>query len=235
MCVLTVTFKPNQENYYYIDLKDKDGNVIDRVGFLDAKLEKSAISKILQYLISKRKEQKKIMKDKSKTELERFLADLFQQAYKLGANGLYGLLGSEHSIISNKKIAHCVTTVGQYQVKNLGDFCKSKGCDLIAGDTDSVMININYVTKDVIKRFYPKFINYQTVDNVEGYKQTLLEFYEQLVIESFKEATVLCEEYNTLNHIGDYPKINLCVEKALGFTGFFSKKHYIGQKFKSGT
>ncbi|KAI9698598.1 MAG: DNA-directed DNA polymerase alpha catalytic subunit pol1 [Bogoriella megaspora] len=101
------------------------------------------LPKLIATLVSRRREVKKLMKDKSATPDQLATWDIKQMALKLTANSMYGCLGYTKSRFYARPLAVLTTFKGREILRSTKDLVESTQLRVIYGDTDSVMINTN--------------------------------------------------------------------------------------------
>lgn len=99
--------------------------------------------RLIEKLVSKRREVKKLMKSPSATPDELATWDIKQLALKLTANSMYGCLGYTKSRFYARPLAMLTTYKGREILRRTKDMAEEKHLRVIYGDTDSVMINTN--------------------------------------------------------------------------------------------
>jgi DNA polymerase alpha subunit A len=105
---------------------------------------KGILPRLIRTLVSRRREVKKLMKDKNATEEQRATWDVKQQALKLTANSMYGCLGYTKSRFYARPLAALTTSKGREILQSTKDLAESThALRVIYGDTDSVMVNTN--------------------------------------------------------------------------------------------
>jgi DNA polymerase alpha subunit A len=105
---------------------------------------KGILPRLIRTLVSRRREVKKLMKDKSASEEQRATWDVKQQALKLTANSMYGCLGYTKSRFYARPLAALTTSKGREILQSTKDLAESThALRVIYGDTDSVMVNTN--------------------------------------------------------------------------------------------
>ncbi|KAG7193441.1 DNA-directed DNA polymerase alpha catalytic subunit pol1 [Scheffersomyces spartinae] len=104
-------------------------------------LNMGVLPKLLNSLVSRRREVKKLLKAPSLTNFERAQFDIKQQALKLTANSMYGCLGYVNSRFYAKPLAMLVTNKGREILMDTRQLAESNGLRVVYGDTDSVMID----------------------------------------------------------------------------------------------
>ncbi|KAI9686890.1 MAG: DNA-directed DNA polymerase alpha catalytic subunit pol1 [Bathelium mastoideum] len=101
------------------------------------------LPKLIATLVSRRREVKKLMKDKTATPDQLATWDIKQMALKLTANSMYGCLGYTRSRFYARPLAVLTTFKGREILRSTKDLAESTQLRVIYGDTDSVMINTN--------------------------------------------------------------------------------------------
>ncbi|EHY60019.1 DNA-directed DNA polymerase alpha catalytic subunit pol1 [Exophiala dermatitidis] len=101
------------------------------------------LPKLISTLVKRRREVKKLMKDKRATAEDLALWDTKQLALKLTANSMYGCLGYTQSRFYARPLAMLVTFKGREILRSTKELAESNQLQVIYGDTDSVMINTN--------------------------------------------------------------------------------------------
>jgi DNA polymerase elongation subunit (family B) len=197
--------------------KFPDGKKVVRfVQSRDSVFVPGTIPQILQMLLSKRKETRKLAETEP-DEFQKALLDALQLAYKLTANSLYGQLGSGVFKVRCQELAACTTAYGRKQLMFASEVIlavygpgKDPRCDaeVIYGDTDSLFL-----------RFRPK-------DPVTGVRLTgkaALQAAKDLTVEAGKLVT----SYLKPPHDFEFDKIfrTFCL---------LSKKRYVGDMSEDG-
>jgi len=102
--------------------------------------KKDIIPTILKDLLQARGVAKKIRDTHPKGSFKYNVYDGLQNAYKVTANSLYGILGASTSPIRMREIAACTTATGRKLINFSAGFVKSnyKGSQITYGDTDSI-------------------------------------------------------------------------------------------------
>lgn len=108
---------------------------------LPSEASAGVLPKLLNALVSRRREVKKLLKDPKNTAVEKAQFDIKQQALKLTANSMYGCLGYVNSRFYAKPLAMLVTNKGREILMDTRQLAESIGLRVIYGDTDSVMID----------------------------------------------------------------------------------------------
>lgn len=132
ICFTTV----DRDNYN--DTKIEDG---DLPGVPERDSVPGVLPRLLNALVSRRREVKKLLKDPRNTQTERTQYDIKQQALKLTANSMYGCLGYVNSRFYAKPLAMLVTNKGREILMDTRQLAESIGLRVVYGDTDSVMID----------------------------------------------------------------------------------------------
>ncbi|CAI7595452.1 unnamed protein product [Penicillium bialowiezense] len=105
--------------------------------------EQGVLPRLIATLVGRRREVKKLMKDKRATPEQLALWDTKQLAFKLTANSMYGCLGYTQSRFYARPLAMLTTFKGREILRNTKELAESQQLRVIYGDTDSVMINTN--------------------------------------------------------------------------------------------
>lgn len=117
-------------------------------GFMFSKKKEGVCPRRMKYYMEKRLEVKAAMKDETDPDILMQL-DALQTAYKLCANGMYGLYASDTGDLSCKPAAWAITSWGQQYQKMVTDRILSEKQfaylqpEIVYGDTDSVFIKLN--------------------------------------------------------------------------------------------
>jgi DNA polymerase alpha subunit A len=101
------------------------------------------LPKLIATLVNRRREVKKLMKDKRAAPEQLALWDTKQMALKLTANSMYGCLGYTQSRFYARPLAMLTTFKGREILRSTKELAESNFLQVIYGDTDSVMINTN--------------------------------------------------------------------------------------------
>ena len=101
------------------------------------------LPKLIATLVSRRREVKKLMKDKRATPEQLATWDIKQLALKLTANSMYGCLGYTQSRFYARPLAMLTTFKGREILRSTKELAESNQLQVVYGDTDSVMINTN--------------------------------------------------------------------------------------------
>lgn len=101
------------------------------------------LPKLIATLVNRRREVKKLMKDKNATPEQLALWDTKQMALKLTANSMYGCLGYVQSRFYARPLAMLTTFKGRAILQSTKELAEENQLRVIYGDTDSVMINTN--------------------------------------------------------------------------------------------
>ena len=114
--------------------------------------EQGILPRLIATLVTRRREVKKLMKDKSATTDQLATWDIKQLALKLTANSMYGCLGYTRSRFYARPLAMLTTLKGREILRSTKELAEARLLQVIYGDTDSVMINTNMDNiKDAIK------------------------------------------------------------------------------------
>ncbi|PSK44014.1 hypothetical protein B9Z65_1731 [Elsinoe australis] len=105
---------------------------------------KGILPRLIRTLVSRRREVKKLMKDKNAAPDQLKTWNIKQEALKLTANSMYGCLGYTKSRFYARPLAMLTTSKGREILQSTRDLAESEhGLRVIYGDTDSVMVNTN--------------------------------------------------------------------------------------------
>lgn len=105
--------------------------------------EQGVLPRLIATLVNRRREVKKLMKDKRATPEQLAIWDTKQLALKLTANSMYGCLGYTQSRFYARPLAMLTTFKGREILRNTKELAESQQLRVIYGDTDSVIINTN--------------------------------------------------------------------------------------------
>lgn len=112
----------------------------------DRDSEAGVLPRLLNTLVLRRREVKKLLKSPSISASERAQYDIKQQALKLTANSMYGCLGYVNSRFYAKPLAMLVTNKGREILMDTRQLAELIGLRVVYGDTDSVMIDTGAAT-----------------------------------------------------------------------------------------
>ncbi|KAJ4993926.1 DNA polymerase [Stagonosporopsis vannaccii] len=115
----------------------------DKVPEVPTNQDQGILPRLIATLVSRRREVKKLMKDKSATADQLATWEIKQLALKLTANSMYGCLGYTKSRFYARPLAMLTTYKGREILRRTKDMAEEKMLRVIYGDTDSVMINTN--------------------------------------------------------------------------------------------
>lgn len=101
------------------------------------------LPKLIATLVNRRREVKKLMKDKHASPEQLAQWDNKQMALKLTANSMYGCLGYTQSRFYARPLAMLTTSKGREILQSTKQLAEDSQLQVIYGDTDSVMINTN--------------------------------------------------------------------------------------------
>ncbi|ANB14265.1 DNA-directed DNA polymerase alpha catalytic subunit POL1 [Sugiyamaella lignohabitans] len=107
----------------------------------DSTVERGILPRLIENLVTRRREVKRLIKSPDATEAEKAQWDIKQQALKLTANSMYGCLGSQNSRFYAQALAVLTTSRGREILSNTRRLMEDNGLKVIYGDTDSVMIS----------------------------------------------------------------------------------------------
>lgn len=115
----------------------------DKVPEVPDEQNQGILPRLIATLVTRRREVKKLMKDKSATPDQLATWDIKQMALKLTANSMYGCLGYTRSRFYARPLAMLTTYKGREILRSTKELAEEKQLQVIYGDTDSVMINTN--------------------------------------------------------------------------------------------
>jgi len=122
------------------------------------KRRRGFIPEVLEKLIERRMEIKKLMK-LEKDEKKRRMLDVEQQALKILANSTYGYFGFPRARWYSKECAETIAALGRKYIHKTIEKAKEYGFEVIYGDTDSVYLTRkDSKTKDEILSHAKKFL-----------------------------------------------------------------------------
>ncbi|EDK44463.1 DNA polymerase alpha catalytic subunit [Lodderomyces elongisporus NRRL YB-4239] len=107
----------------------------------DNDADAGVLPRLLNTLVTRRREVKKLLKDPKNTPFQNAQYDIKQQALKLTANSMYGCLGYVNSRFYAKPLAMLVTNKGREILMDTRQLAESNSLRVVYGDTDSVMID----------------------------------------------------------------------------------------------
>lgn len=113
----------------------------DELPKVPTKSAMGVLPKLLQQLVTRRREVKSLMKDPKLSAIEKAQLDIKQMALKVTANSMYGCLGYVNSRFYAKPLAMLVTNKGREILMDTRQLAESLGLTVVYGDTDSVMID----------------------------------------------------------------------------------------------
>ena len=106
--------------------------------------DKGILPRLIRTLVNRRREVKKLMKDRNATVEQLKTWDVKQLALKLTANSMYGCLGYTKSRFYARPLAALTTSKGREVLQSTKELAESQhALRVIYGDTDSVMVNTN--------------------------------------------------------------------------------------------
>lgn len=115
----------------------------ERVPEIPTEQELGILPRLISALVKRRREVKKLMKDKNATPDQIATWDIKQMALKLTANSMYGCLGYTRSRFYARPLAMLTTAKGREILRSTKELAESQMLRVVYGDTDSVMINTN--------------------------------------------------------------------------------------------
>ncbi len=115
------------------------GTIVSPIGvrFLDKSVRKGILPDILEDLMKRRDETKRLMRE-AKDEEERRYYNGLQNAIKILMNSFYGVFASSFYRFTNKNIGASITAFARENIKTVIKRLEEKGYKVIYSDTDSV-------------------------------------------------------------------------------------------------
>ncbi|MCJ1289454.1 DNA-directed DNA polymerase alpha catalytic subunit pol1 [Xylographa carneopallida] len=123
--------------------RSDQGDDEEKVPEVPSDQHQGVLPRLIATLVSRRREVKKLMKDKRATPEQLATWDIKQLALKLTANSMYGCLGYTQSRFYARPLAMLTTFKGREILRSTKELAESNQLQVIYGDTDSVMINTN--------------------------------------------------------------------------------------------
>ncbi len=121
---------------------NKKANIPESKGFFCQDV-KGFIPKHLEEIINTRKETKELMKKFKKDSEDYHLLNNEQYALKIIANASYGYLAYFGAKWYRLECGSAAASWGRYYINKVIEFSKKEGFEIIYGDTDSLMVNLN--------------------------------------------------------------------------------------------
>lgn len=117
--------------------------------FIKSQYKQGVLPMILRNLLSKRNEVKRKMKFYNSNSVEYLILNGQQLAVKVAANSIYGDCGAQKGKLFNIEIPSSVTAYGRQLLVKSKSVIEEKyeNCEIVYGDTDSVMVHIKNITK----------------------------------------------------------------------------------------
>ena len=161
------------------------------------------------------------LKAEYKEQADRY--DHIQYAQKIKLNSVYGCFGTPFSPIYDPDIAQSVTLTGQFINKSVGEMLKDKfGQDaIVAGDTDSIYLNIESITERYCQKYDRKNIREMSRSEIKEMLKEIDEFVS-VEVNTYSKDLVNRECHTTEGHNIKYEREVLASEAM-----FFKKKHYL--------
>jgi DNA polymerase elongation subunit (family B) len=192
--------------------------------FLPVSSKEGLMPKMCTKLLSERTEAKKMMKQYKydKVLLQHYTSK--SNAVKVTANSIYGETGYVFSPLYNKYISPSVTAYARHLLKQVIEFAKQKGCNIIYGDTDSffytipesefIYIDKKYKVKNSkIKKYIKRLYWYEMIKRTITYSKKLEKDINEFLINLTKTSYMKMEYEKTM------------------ISRFFQKKQYCGIPF----
>lgn len=174
LCYTTLVDDNNSisdEDCYVFEWDDetKDGVTHCKYRFVKQHIRKGLLPILLEDLVNKRNETKKLMLNHDKDTLEYKILDLMQLYFKISANSVYGNKGTKTSKTPCYPVAKTTTYIGRRSImevanilqnidneEKIGKYVYGENyiktnkpfCNVLYGDTDSVMLYLPSLEKD---------------------------------------------------------------------------------------
>ena len=123
---------------------------------------------LLKDLLTKRREFKAKYKETNESKY-----NVWQYAYKVVANTVYGATSNPTFRGYNREIAQAITTKGQSLLTQIKDLVEEMGFDVLYGDTDSVFVRIEPEPAEALSRSINRIINPYKLECGEYYNRML--------------------------------------------------------------
>ncbi|CAG8479222.1 9275_t:CDS:2 [Dentiscutata heterogama] len=188
-----------------INITNDKGDILDKVTFLDRSEYIGSLTSLLEILIKKRNEAKKMKKQYEEGSFYHSLYDQQQLAFKILAG---------------------VISTGREQVHKLADFIRGQGCRVVYGDTDSILLMMQQARLEEIINVYVDL--FRNASSITEYTKYLYNFYNDVTKETHLVASKIAKEFNELNTRDGCEMIKVVLEKVLVFMTSFGKKRYAG-------
>lgn len=130
----------------------EDCNEAPEVGHRFRKSPDGFFKRILRTLIERRREIKAEMKKLSSESQEYRLMDIKQQTLKVLTNSFYGYMGWNLARWYCHPCAEATTAWGRYFIKRSASIAESLGFRVLYGDTDSIFVTKNGMTKEDVEK-----------------------------------------------------------------------------------
>ncbi len=127
-------------------------NVAPEVGHKFRKEPDGFFKRILQMLIEKRRELKKIMKKLDRESSEYRLLDIKQTTLKVLTNSFYGYTGWSFARWYCRECAEATTAWGRHTIKKSAKIAEDLGFKVLYGDTDSIFVKKDGLSLKELKR-----------------------------------------------------------------------------------
>lgn len=173
LCYTTLANEDISDDDCYIfewDDETKNGITHCKTRFVKETIRKGLLPILLEDLLTKRRETKKLMETYVEGSLEYKIYDLMQLYFKISANSVYGNKGTKTSKTPCYEVAKTTTYIGRSSILKVAEMLQNKNneheigkfvygdtykatkksfCRVLYGDTDSVMIYLPSLNVDI--------------------------------------------------------------------------------------
>ena len=156
------------------------------------------------------------------------MTDTKQKAKKIIMNTFYGKAGDSSSSIFEILVSGGITSMGQYNIKKVGQFAVDQGCILKYGDTDSVYVSCPQNTYTELDAKYADMLK-STDTSGDEYKTAKLKYHEEKVHLTMQRIATIRDDVNAMLIADNGTKyLKVAYEEVLHPVVFTGKKKYFG-------
>lgn len=134
------------------ETKSEDGELVAPNGIRFDNEEDAVVVEIIDEMLEEREKYKTLRDQYSADSDEYANYDRKQSAVKVVMNTLYGVMGWDRFRLQDKDVGAAVTAVGREVIKFTEKVVEDMGYQSVYGDTDSVMIHIDNIDKNIINK-----------------------------------------------------------------------------------
>lgn len=154
--------------------------------------------------------------------------DTKQKAKKVIMNTFYGKAGDSSSSIFEILVSGGITSMGQYNIKKVGQHAVDIGCILKYGDTDSVYVSCPQDTYDALDAEYTEALSNKDKESKE-YRDAKLAYHEEKVRLTIGRIAKIRDDVNAMLIADNGTKyLKVAYEEVLHPVVFTGKKKYFG-------